>query len=369
MAGIRAMKISVAMATYNGERFIREQLDSLAAQTRLPDELVVVDDCSTDQTREIVADFAGSAPFPVRAAVNPRNLGWSDNFLAAMSACDGDWIALCDQDDVWMPEKLAKIERNIVENAARQDVVLWAHSARVADEGLQPSHVVYPSIPRRRITTGRRFPVAWFLPGFSLVIRADLARRLCEFAADRGPDQTAPGIRMAHDRYIFQMARSVGAIGLLPDVLVLYRRHGATATQTFRGGNETVHASREWLARIRLAFDVGDEDSYSKHSGAARSLARILGRWARVESNPAWRARLLSTEKEYDAYAEWAETRSRLYGEPRMIRRIGALARALRQRGYAKFYGGAWRQGTRALAKDAVVTAVGAHRLRGRRDT
>jgi hypothetical protein len=98
--------ISVAMCTYNGEKFLDEQLRSIASQTMLPSELVICDDGSTDSTPDIVADFAQSAPFSVRFVQNPKNLGSTRNFEQAISLCRGDYIALSDQDDWWTPDKL-----------------------------------------------------------------------------------------------------------------------------------------------------------------------------------------------------------------------------------------------------------------------
>src|SRR5215470_8302349 len=103
---MRGPAISVAMCTYNGARFLAEQLGSLAAQSRLPDELVVCDDGSTDESAEIVKDFARHAPFPVRLEVNEENLGATKNFEKAIGLCRGEVIALSDQDDVWYPKKL-----------------------------------------------------------------------------------------------------------------------------------------------------------------------------------------------------------------------------------------------------------------------
>src|SRR5581483_5816839 len=101
------MRISIAMATYNGGQFIREQLDSLSRQTFLPCELVVCDDGSTDHTLAIVETFAASAPFAVRIHRNKKRLGFGPNFLKAASLCDGEVIAFSDQDDVWLETKLA----------------------------------------------------------------------------------------------------------------------------------------------------------------------------------------------------------------------------------------------------------------------
>src|SRR5580698_5355366 len=79
--------VSIAMATYNGARYVGEQLESLARQTVLPTELVVTDDNSTDNTVDIVTAFATKAPFPVHIEKNPKRLGYRDNFMKAVSLC------------------------------------------------------------------------------------------------------------------------------------------------------------------------------------------------------------------------------------------------------------------------------------------
>ena len=84
-SSIPMTRVSIAMATYNGERFIREQLDSFAAQSRLPDQLVMCDDGPTDRTVAIAEEFAASAPFAVTVRRNPGRLGYSDNFSRAIS--------------------------------------------------------------------------------------------------------------------------------------------------------------------------------------------------------------------------------------------------------------------------------------------
>jgi glycosyltransferase involved in cell wall biosynthesis len=108
--------ISVALCTYNGQRFVAQQLASLAKQTRAPDELIICDDGSTDQTLQIIHDFIRSAPFPVELHRHSKNLGSTGNFEKAIRACHGDLIALCDQDDYWLPEKLATLEAYLVKN-------------------------------------------------------------------------------------------------------------------------------------------------------------------------------------------------------------------------------------------------------------
>ncbi|MFL5505263.1 MAG: glycosyltransferase, partial [Gemmatimonadales bacterium] len=101
--------VSVVLCTYNGARYLPEQLDSLARQSLPPTELVVRDDDSTDETASLVAAFAERAPFPVRWTCNAERLGPTRNFGAAIADATGEFVALCDQDDVWLPEKLERV--------------------------------------------------------------------------------------------------------------------------------------------------------------------------------------------------------------------------------------------------------------------
>ncbi len=100
--------VSIAMATCNGERFILSQLESIRAQTRMPDELVICDDCSSDSTLEIVAEFARTAPFKVLVIRNSTRLGSTRNFEKSLGLCTSEIIALSDQDDIWFPDKLER---------------------------------------------------------------------------------------------------------------------------------------------------------------------------------------------------------------------------------------------------------------------
>ncbi len=101
--------VSVAIATYNGAPYIREQLASIVAQTECPAEIVLVDDGSTDETLRVLQEFAAEASVPVRIYKNEKNLGTAKSFEKAISLCTGDFIALSDQDDVWVPEKIATL--------------------------------------------------------------------------------------------------------------------------------------------------------------------------------------------------------------------------------------------------------------------
>jgi len=103
------MKISVAMCTYNGSRFLENQLNSIGAQEVQPFELVICDDGSTDSTVQIIEAFRETVSFPVHLHRNSTNLGSTRNFQEAIELCRGDIIALCDQDDYWLPPQNNRI--------------------------------------------------------------------------------------------------------------------------------------------------------------------------------------------------------------------------------------------------------------------
>src|SRR6185503_21242379 len=127
------MNLSIALGTYNGAVHLKEQLQSYATQTRTPDELVISDDQSTDDTTRLIEEFAAAAGFPVRLSVNESNLGIAKNFEKAISLCRGDVILLSDQDDVWHSDKLESVER-IFE--AKPQLSLVFSNAELVDEKL-----------------------------------------------------------------------------------------------------------------------------------------------------------------------------------------------------------------------------------------
>src|SRR5205823_1077696 len=136
-----------------------------------PVELVVSDDGSNDSTIAIVDEFARQSPFPVRLYINETPLGFADNFLHAASKCSGDAVAFCDQDDVWLEDKLRRCAA-----AFGPGVVLAAHTCALVDEELRPLGRVFPRIRRRSVAE----PLAsdkWFhMPGMAMLFDAELLR-------------------------------------------------------------------------------------------------------------------------------------------------------------------------------------------------
>ena len=162
--------ISIALATFNGGAYLQEQLDSLASQVLHPMELVVSDDGSDDQTMDLIYNFSRVAPFPVKLVQNRERLGYGLNFLNAASMCAGSHISFCDQDDVWLPQKIARI--STILQSGSFDLV--AHSAKVVDRQLNWLGANFPDIKLEKSLNenDKRMDVFW--PGFSLTISQSL---------------------------------------------------------------------------------------------------------------------------------------------------------------------------------------------------
>src|SRR5579862_5794949 len=126
--------LSVAMCTYNGAAYLAEQLESIASQERPPDELVIGDDCSTDGSVAIIKQFASNASFPVHLQINEHNVGSTKNFELTIQRCRSQFIALSDQDDVWLPLKLGTLEAAL---ARQPDVGLVFSDAELVNDRLQ----------------------------------------------------------------------------------------------------------------------------------------------------------------------------------------------------------------------------------------
>lgn len=210
------------MATHNGALYLAEQLASITRQTRLPAELVVVDDASTDDTVAILEEFAASAPFPVRLLLNDVSLGHGETFFRALAACAGDLVAFCDQDDIWHDDKLAACAAAF---SSDPSLALLVHAGRVVDQDLHPTPVRVPDIDQTRTVTGPDLS-PWFVHrGFAIVIPRWL-RDVADVAARPRALRRVEERPMDHDEWACFLAPALGPVALLADELASHRRHG-----------------------------------------------------------------------------------------------------------------------------------------------
>lgn len=128
------MKLSVAMCTYNGEKHIKTQLDSILHQSIAVDQIIICDDGSTDKTIKIIEQYQLENPKVIKLIKNSNNLGSNKNFEKAISICDGDFIFLSDQDDIWKEDKVKKIIQHFSENESTEAVFSNAELINEKDE-------------------------------------------------------------------------------------------------------------------------------------------------------------------------------------------------------------------------------------------
>jgi len=221
--GDAALKVQVLLATYNGERFLREQVDSILGQDYPALKILARDDGSRDGTAAILAEYAANFPnrFAVLASRQPSGTA-KGNFLRLMQSAHAEYICFADQDDVWLPDKVSRSMAAMkdLERQRGSGIPLLVFSdLRVVDEQLR---TIAPSMWRQmKIDAGsgqrlERLIGRSVATGCTMLVN----RRMIEFAR-KMPDE-AP----MHDRWIALLAAAMGASAIVAAPTVLYRQHG-----------------------------------------------------------------------------------------------------------------------------------------------
>jgi glycosyltransferase involved in cell wall biosynthesis len=205
--------VSVAMATYNGERYLPEMLESLAAQTRPPDELVIRDDASEDGTVGLLHAFARRVPFRVDVIAGGSRLGYAQNFVTASRACSGGTIFFADQDDTWRPLKLATVLQRVRGRSRPQ--ALFHDFALDSEDGSQIAPSYYA------VLAERGFPPVAALKGCSMAV----TRGFVDFWG--WPPADSP---ISHDLWVALLSTAFGQRRNLPEALIDHRLHATNAS-------------------------------------------------------------------------------------------------------------------------------------------
>jgi len=217
------LRLSVAMCTYNGSRYLREQLESIETQQNLPCELIVCDDTSSDDTVRLLTKFAARASFPVHVEVNKERLGPAANFEKCIKKCQGEIILLADQDDIWKPHKVRRLEDALNDHPDASYVFSDAHmvdeKATPSDEslweavGLQRKLEMFSGCGQLEILLPRNF-----ITGATMGFRASFRSVVLPIPSG-----------WMHDYWIALLG-SVFNYGVpVPDSLLLYRQHASQA--------------------------------------------------------------------------------------------------------------------------------------------
>ncbi|WP_295979563.1 glycosyltransferase family 2 protein [uncultured Variovorax sp.] len=258
------LQVSVALCTRNGARYLPEQLRSICAQEPLPQEIVVSDDGSSDDTlavvRETLAQCGVADRIALRVFSNSPPLGVTRNFEQAVRACSHDLIALCDQDDVWHPGRLARM---VAQFEARPDLLLLHTDARLVDGDLKPlGSTLFHAL---EVQPGELQAIAGG-EAFGVLVRRNLVtgattmfrRTLLDAALPFSPE-------WVHDEWLGAIAAAIGRMDVLPEPTIDYRQHG----------NNQIGARRLTLSeKVAKAFvERGD-----KHVARLRRAEALLQR-------------------------------------------------------------------------------------------
>ena len=324
------MNISIALATYNGERWLREQLDSLARQTFQPWELVISDDQSSDDTRGVIRKFAATSPFSVRLIQNDMRRGFADNFMNALRHCGGDAVAYCDQDDVWSPLKL---ERCVAAMSADPGATLILHDCEEVDADLSPLGIIVraKSSPASDPAGGRWRVLRHPALGCCMLLHRGVVNAVLRYWPEshlRYVTRSHSRGALGHDTVAVHLATVLGKVVYLSDPLIQHRRH---SQNTWSPDLTSVLNSSpvEFQARIAML----QENSQTGDIAAAMFKEMSDRAEAAGDGNAArYLARLAERDLES---ARFFAARAELYGARSRLARLARFSRMLRAGAYA----------------------------------
>ena len=310
------MRISVALCTHNGARYVAEQVQSILDQTLPPDELVLSDDASTDDTVAIVrAALAGHPHIDLIVFENNPALRVTRNFEQAVLACTGDLIALSDQDDRWMPDRLERIAEVF---AARPDVLLVHSDARLVDDAGAPLGATLFEVlgvsdaEIAAIDEGRAFDALLrrnLVTGATTVLRGSLVRYAAPFPTS-----------WVHDEWLAIIASIVGRTVVLREPLIDYRQHG---------GNQIGAARLSLMQKVRKLAEPRE----NRNRGLVARAADLLERVERL----AERGELRDGDVVGVTRGKLAHERGRYALPQNRLARIPFVVRSLAGRRYARY--------------------------------
>lgn len=252
--------ISIALATYNGAHYITEQLNSLIHQSLVPDEIIIVDDCSTDNTLEIIEQFDFGS-ISVRVLKNIQNLGVIKTFKKSILACNCEYIFLCDQDDIWHQDKLEVCYSRIktleklyleIPILVISDLKLINANGHSLEKNFWEEHKMKP------MNTG--FGLALVnneAVGCSMMFNRSMKNFLYQM-----PDDI-----LMHDHWIYLISKSFGICEIIDAGLVDYRVHNASVTSKNRF---------TMLSRFKMIFQNMNDKAYlESHISQAKLFLNV----------------------------------------------------------------------------------------------
>lgn len=334
-------RVSIVLATYNGEKFLTDLLQSLELQSYRPAEIIISDDGSTDSTIEICRQFALSSPFEVHLIETEGRLGYGENFLRSCTHASGELIAFCDQDDIWATNKLERC----VEAFENSDVMLCAHTANLINHSAEVIGRFSQGIKKNSLMLpGTNYPWGVYF-GFSMMFRRELIDWF-DFS-QRGQDYNDPSQLMAHDRYIYFLANAIGQTAVLAEPLVSYRQHG---------GNVFGFNSRQKTVKEKCRSKIAAERNhlYFKLATHRKSFLSLHAEQKELEQ---FSEELKKSALQWELVAQSVLLRGEIYRSGFIVKRFRAFAECVFS---GVYFDPRYKQNAlRSLLKDLLITVIG----------
>ena len=249
------------MTTFNGEKYLRSQLDSILNQTYPDFELVICDDCSTDSTVYIINE-SKAKDSRIKLFINETNLGFKKNFEKAISLCKGEYIALSDQDDCWTKNHLQLLVENIKDN-----YLICGNNLIVNDDGKSTGIDFFDSnnfspkifktnkdILKRILLCGNCFQ------GASMMMTKEFAERLLPF----------PENIKYHDLWMSSLASAQNKFSCTTEIVTLYRQHSLQVTR------KSIKAEQFYISRLELISNLKKNNIYKENAKEIKNIEKFL---------------------------------------------------------------------------------------------
>ena len=257
--------ISIAMATYNGALFVEEQIRSVLEQTITNFELIITDDASNDETPLILQQLA-TEDSRIKLLLHTQNKGVNNNFEIALKACTGDFIAIADQDDIWLPNKL---EASLKLFADQNIVLVYGRSAVFS--GDKPKEI--PALKPIKLMEGsnpRKLALRNSISGHNIVFRRSLLDNALPLPSS-----------ILYDWWFGEIATCVGNIAAANEVLVYQRQHASNFTlynrSTWRQSRREYEERKNALEAFQAIRPMSSSDKMFFHD--------LLQKWTKTENN------------------------------------------------------------------------------------
>lgn len=276
-------RVSIVMCVYNNSKYIRDQIESIVAQTFQEWELIICDDKSTDQSLQIVHEYTTDQRIRILESVS--NQGLILNFRKGAAVARGQYIAVSDGDDFWLPEK---IEKQVLYLDTYADVSLVYHASIVADENLRPTGAILArpntAMPKSTEVSGGQYLDMLLqqnlIPAHTMMIRRDFYVSIPMPMENSG---------LLHDHWICLNAAALSNIGQITEGLVLYRQHSNNIVGSRR---------RDVNYYLKKITNREHLESYAVSSKAYKnSLEELLSRTQQVHARSKINSKIISIKR------------------------------------------------------------------------